>query len=158
MLLKKHLEQFFLGQTDVYEHIEIKFESLYGHWINCNDIWMLVDFNLETSSEFPIEWMRAANLYQKFFRLTVAYSLLYVVIEGYNTLRLKDKEIDELLNERKLVNSLKLLRNSIFHYQKNPLPLKLKKFIDDKESAEWARKLRKAFEFFFINVITKNNQ
>ncbi|GBR75862.1 hypothetical protein NO2_0494 [Candidatus Termititenax persephonae] len=45
------------------------------------------------------------------------YSALYVVIEGYWELGLRDKTIDSLLDKEK-VRLLKLFRNGTFHFQK----------------------------------------
>lgn len=116
------------------------------------DIWELVRVKYPTPSSLPLpkEVVDFSNFHQSFFRLTIAYSLLYVVIEGYKELNIIDDEIEQLLkNHEDYVNKLRLLRNAIFHYQKNPFPKKLAKFIELQDSADWILKLKLSFEKFF---------
>jgi hypothetical protein len=96
-----------------------------------------------------IEIIKFANTHMRFYRRTIAYALLYVVIEGYKELKLSDEEIDALLKKSDYVNNIKLLRHSLFHYQKEQLPDRLMKFIEMENSAEWALKVKNAFETFF---------
>ncbi|MFJ1270157.1 hypothetical protein ACD661_16495 [Legionella lytica] len=130
----------------------IKLESLYGHWVNFNDIWTLVSFSYSNEDKLlPEDLFTLTNLNQQFFRLAVSYGLLYVVIEGYQSIKIKDEDIDLALSNIDFVDKLRLLRNAIFHYQNKPLPEKLMKFILTDGSSEWISDLRKKFELFFIS-------
>ena len=81
--------------------------------------------------------------------ITVWYSLLFVVVEGYQELELHDPEVDELLSNRAYVDALRRFRNSTFHYQQNPLSRKRREFIEAEDSEIWIRDLNRAFDNFF---------
>lgn len=129
-------------------------QSLYSYWVNCNDIFILVphEYN-DAKAQMSKELKDFANKYQSFHRLTTAYGLLYVVIEGYQELKLVDDEIDKLLACSEHVEKLRRLRNFIFHFHKNPFSPKLLDFIDLENSIEWIRTLRRSFESFFIRSL-----
>ena len=81
--------------------------------------------------------------------ITVWYSLLFVVVEGYQELGLHDPAVDELLSRNENVDALRRFRNSTFHYQQNPLSSKHREFIEAKDSEIWIRDLNRAFDKFF---------
>lgn len=130
--------------------INEKVLSLYGHWVNCNDIFVLAPFEHPMPENMQKNIAKFANEMQSFFRLCTAYGLLYVVYEGYRDLSLSDEKIDLLTCEENYLDNLRLLRNAMFHYQKDSFNPKLMGFIQMEGSADWAKKLKYAFEQFFI--------
>jgi hypothetical protein len=77
------------------------------------------------------------------------YSALYVVIEGFKELRLRDAKIEALLQSQN-VDALKRLRNATFHFQKEFISRKIFPFLASKDSTEWIRSLTGAFSEFFL--------
>ncbi|MDJ0625261.1 MAG: hypothetical protein QNJ31_02705 [Candidatus Caenarcaniphilales bacterium] len=74
----------------------------------------------------------------------VFYSLLYVVIEGYQELKLQDAKVNQLLEKKHHVEALRRLRNSTFHYQNEPFPEKSIVFLENKNSEHWVHDLHEA--------------
>lgn len=54
-----------------------------------------------------------------------------------------------MLAKEGFVDALRLFRNAIFHYQKQPIPEKAMKFLDLKESELWICKLHSSIGAFF---------
>jgi hypothetical protein len=84
-----------------------------------------------------------------FAALSVWYSLLYLVVEGYQELAYHDEQADLLLAHTKYVTALRLFRNATFHYQELPLSPKLMTFLEAKDSETWIKKLNRALRSFF---------
>ena len=78
------------------------------------------------------------------------YSSLYVLIEGWHSLGLQDKEIDRLLASP-YVDLLRRYRNAVFHFQKR---FSDKRFIElmlvGREGVDWVRQLHGEFGRFFL--------
>jgi hypothetical protein len=75
---------------------------------------------------------------------------LYVVIEGWQELNLKDKEIDSLLKSPN-VNLLRRYRNGVFHFQRDYFDERFMGFLRDGVSRiEWVQVLHGEFERFFV--------
>jgi len=83
--------------------------------------------------------------------LMYSYSGIYLVIEGWKELKLKDPEIDRLIDSP-LVDRLRRFRNATFHYQKDPISLKhLEFFGTEEEKTElWLNELYAEFSRFFL--------
>ena len=88
-----------------------------------------------------------------FYVLSVWYSLLYVVVEGFQSLRLHDQSVDELLAEEKYIDALRRFRNGTFHYQEEIIPKKLLDFVAVPESGRWIERLNGALNSFFIREL-----
>jgi hypothetical protein len=74
---------------------------------------------------------------------------LYVVIEGWQELNLKDKEVDSLLKSPN-VNLLRRYRNGVFHFQRDYFDERFIGFLRDGVSRiEWVQALHGEFERFF---------
>ena len=128
--------------------------ALFHHWINCSDIFELVTYQHNFSKlGLDDEAVELCNIFSSFHRLAVSYGLLYVVIEGYQALKLKDDEIDRLLQQSEYIQKLRRLRNSLFHYQKNRLPRKFWDFIFISDSEKWIMELKKSFTKYFNKEI-----
>lgn len=82
-------------------------------------------FRNSLSEESLQEFMRdEASLVLFFYSepgiyLSYSYSGLYLTIEGWRDLRLRDAKLDALLASP-FVDRLRLFRNATFHYQKEP--------------------------------------
>jgi len=90
--------------------------------------------------------------------MVVWYSLLYVVVEGYLELKLSDPDIDELLKAESYLGSLRLFRNTSFHYQKDPIPEKAMKFLVTEDSETWIKSLNRALDKFFLEHLPIKEQ
>ena len=82
--------------------------------------------------------------------LLYSYSGIYLVIEGFRDLGLKDQRIDELL-ESPFVDRLRLFRNATFHYQKEPSSCKHLQFFgtEEERTEVWLNDIYREFERFF---------
>ncbi len=79
------------------------------------------------------------------------YGGLYVVIEGWQELKLKDPTIDNLLSSPN-VELLRRYRNGVFHYQKNYFDDRLYGFMTRGEDCvNWVRTLNLEFGRYFLN-------
>lgn len=86
-------------------------------------------------------------------RISVWYSLLYVVVEGYRDLKQEFEPLDELLAQEEYVKLLRLFRNGTFHYQEDPLTEKIIGFLDKRDSEHWIYELNKQFQAFFLKAL-----
>lgn len=92
-------------------------------------------------AKFEIE----TNLYLSYWLAS-----LYVVIEGWKELRLRDNRIDALLNPSN-VKLLRRYRNGVFHFQKDYFDERFMGFLRDGiNRIEWIRGLHKEFERYFF--------
>lgn len=81
--------------------------------------------------------------------LLVFYSLLFVVIEGYQQLSHRDATIDNLLKSDN-VDLLRRFRNGVFHFQEEFESEKILKFLEQPETEVWTRMVFKEFGRFFL--------
>jgi hypothetical protein len=81
-----------------------------------------------------------------------SYSGIYLVIEGWKNLNLKDDRVEKLL-ESPFVDRLRLFRNATFHYQKEPISWKHLQFFGTEEEETEVRlnELYREFEPFFAD-------
>jgi hypothetical protein len=82
--------------------------------------------------------------------LMYSYAGVYLVIEGWRDLGLKDDKIDELLASP-FVDRLRLFRNATFHYQKDLLSWKHLQFFgtEEERTEVWFNQLYVELERFF---------
>ncbi len=131
-----------------------KLEVLYFYWFNAIDLWAYTGQGLDMKNIAPAEIKSILTIHHNFIRLTIAYALLYVVIEAYEELGFDDKKIDALLKQTDYVSNLKSLRNSVFHFQNNfPLTSKFTNFSIMDGSEVWIKDVKEAFEEFFLKNI-----
>ena len=83
--------------------------------------------------------------------LTIFYSYIYLLIEGWRDLKLSDPTIDKLISSPN-TNRLRLFRNATFHYQKEPLSPKHLQFFGPKndDTEVWIHNLYKEFGNYFV--------
>lgn len=71
---------------------------------------------------------------------------LYVVVEGWGSLKLKDARIEKLLlMYEDYVLTIKRCRNAVYHYQKDVLDKRVEAAVGDKELQVWAGALLDEF-------------
>lgn len=88
---------------------------------------------------------------EEFMYMSIWYALLFVVIEGWNKLKLSDEKISELLLSPN-VDLLRRYRNGVFHFQKKYIDERFLGFISDgKDCVTWVRDLNNEFGRFFLN-------
>jgi hypothetical protein len=134
-----------------------KLAALYAHWCTADSI----NYHLRRSLESPAnhdaelaEPFKSLGIQQSaFMTLSVWYALLYVVIEGYRELEIKDPEIDDLLSQTEFVDALRRFRNATFHYQEDLLSDKLLKFISLAQSEKWVGRVNAALDRFLIDQL-----
>jgi hypothetical protein len=86
------------------------------------------------------------------------YSGMYVVIEGFRELKLKDAKIEALLQSPN-VKALRLIRNATFHFQKDGFfSKKIHPFLESKDSVPWVHSLTHAFSEFFLREAAKRRR
>ena len=132
--------------------------SLHKHWVTADAL----DFHLRRSLASP-EPQEAhgvpaalAEIGEKlsaFAVISVWYSLLFVIVEGYQELKIQDDEIDALLARDDLLNALRLFRNATFHFQREPISPKLLGLLTTPDSEVWLKDLNRAFRRFFENSL-----
>ena len=64
------------------------------------------------------------------------YAVLFVVIEGFEELRLPDERVSNLLTSPQK-DLLRRFRNGIFHYQRDYFDGRVLGLVSDQQSAEW---------------------
>jgi hypothetical protein len=80
-------------------------------------------------------------------------ALIYVVIERYEGLNVRDERVDVLLTDAERVTALRRFRHTLFHPQKE---LSGKKFIDfkfDEDNPIWCVAVNAAFRAFFAREV-----
>ncbi|WP_018694166.1 hypothetical protein [Algicola sagamiensis] len=132
-----------------------KLVALHKHWLIADSIMQFVMAPIDKDSILPEESRQSVEMHSAWLRLLVLYSLIYVVIEGYEELKMTNEKIDYLLSNREFVNKLKRLRNGTFHYQEKPIPDKVMDFLELKDSEIWINQLHKSFGLFFHENLIK---
>jgi hypothetical protein len=133
--------------------MDSKLASLHKHWLNADAVKQIVKTPIADKSGVP---NNLAEFHSSFARLSVLYGLTYVVIEGYRELKVTNKKVDELISQKDFVNSLRLFRNSTFHYQKAPISEKALTYLELPESEHWIRELHIAFKQYFEENLPVN--
>ncbi|OGI11371.1 MAG: hypothetical protein A2Y40_05850 [Candidatus Margulisbacteria bacterium GWF2_35_9] len=122
---------------------------LFKHWSVAKSIGETVDLNINAVQAFDTV-LEYNKLLANSDRLLIWYALLFVVVEGYQELKLNDQRIDELLEKDNCVLLLKRFRNSMFHFQKAGITEKMLEFLEKKDSKDWINALNEALDKFFI--------
>jgi hypothetical protein len=102
------------------------------------------------------EWAQLAVFISGASAMSVWYSLLFVVVEGYVELGCQDGEVDALLVNEEYVNLLRRFRNATFHYQGDLLSPKLDEFLAAKDSSQWIHNVNRALKAFFERELINN--
>lgn len=135
--------------------------ALYSHWCTADAVRVFIHTPLPPEAcdvDLPEELQKLGAFSSTLSRLSVWYSLLYVVVEGYQEIKLSDNEVDALLEDQEYVDYLRIFRNATFHYQKDPLTEKARKFLCAEDSEIWIRRLNKALDKFFLKTLPIKEQ
>ncbi len=131
-----------------------KINSLHRYYIWANkmrtDFYNLLSSKPASHSGDFKGWEIESNMY-----MSLWYGLLYVVIEGWQELKLSDRTIDELLNNKN-TELLKKFRNGTFHFQEKYNDDRFQKFYEEPSTVEWVRNLNREFGRWFLNTLTAN--
>lgn len=91
-----------------------------------------------------------------FLYMSLWYATFYVLITGWQELKLSDEKIDTLL-QSKNVDLLRRYRNGVFHFQKDYHDERFMKLMKEGEDvANWIRDLRDEFSRWFLEVHQQN--
>lgn len=139
----------------------IKLVALHKHWIIADAVRVVINAPIlkpeqEAIKRFGLEFAMFGEQTSMFARLSVWYSLLYVVVEGYRDLKQKFEPLDALLAQEEFLNLLRPFRNATFHYQEDPISEKLIGFLDKKDSEWWIKELNKQIQTFFLQALPIN--
>lgn len=89
------------------------------------------------------------DIYQ-FMYLGLWYGSLWVVVEGWRTLKLSDSAVDRLIASD-YVDLLKKYRNGMFHYQKQYYDKRFTEFMRYPDTPEWVHDVHSAFSRYFLD-------
>lgn len=104
---------------------------------------ILKNKNKISKAEYEIESLMYMSLW---------YGMLYVVIEGWQNLKLKDGNVDNLLKS-KYTKLLKRYRNGVFHFQKKYKDIRFEELDREKEAVSWVVELNKEFGRLFLEKL-----
>jgi hypothetical protein len=133
--------------------------SLHRYWVHANRLREHFNFALANP-----EWLELAKitgaeahplvanfafmLHDPGIFMSYWYGALYVVVEGWQELKLSDSEVDKLLSSSN-VNLLRRFRNSVFHYQKSYMSDKFLDFTGAEDTVPWVHDLTNAMGAYF---------
>jgi hypothetical protein len=90
--------------------------------------------------------------------MSLWYGCLYVVIEAWRDLGLRDREVDSLVASAN-TDLLRRYRNAVFHYQKEYWPEKSMAFLREGESsAVWVRAVHNALQRYLTDFLNAPGQ
>ena len=125
--------------------------SLHRYYIWANKIRTHFDELLSEQEPRRAGWDIEANLYMSYW-----YAGLFVVIEGWRKLQLRDSAIDPLLTSQN-VDLLKRYRNGVFHFQSDYHDERFLGFIrDGQDAVAWVRALNQEFGRYFLERLRSN--
>ena len=141
---------------DEQKPISVSLMALHGHWLTADAVNQRIHIDVGQRGkgpQLPDHLEALGQHYSKGLMLTVFYGLIYVIVEGYRELQLKDETIDALLTNSDFVDHLRRFRNAVFHFQKVPLDERLVKFLDMPGSGIWIGDLFKAFDTLLMREL-----
>jgi hypothetical protein len=132
-----------------------KLLSLHRYWLWAEYLrkLFLESAAVDNASPMSVEWF--AN--KSGMLMSHWYSALFVVVEGYSELGLKDDIVDELLKVSENIELLKRYRNGTAHYQKNYFDKRFLEFMSVKGSAKWIHKLSEEMGSFLLKKMSVIN-
>lgn len=129
--------------------LEKKLITLHKYFIWCDR--MRVHFDLILNQNIDDEIVdKKIHEIDSMLYMSLWYGLLYVVIEGWEELKLDNQEINELLKSDN-TNLLKRYRNGVFHFQADYNNERFVNFFKEPKTVAWAHKLNEEFSQFFLN-------
>lgn len=143
-----------LGEDDIANN---PVNILHRYFIWANRMRIYFDEVLKKHTEGKIDEHRFGI--ESMMYMSLWYGLLYVVVEGWESLKLNDAVIDELLKSSN-TDLLKRYRNATFHYPKKRQyhDDRFEKFFKEQTTVEWVRKLNSEFSRYFLDVLKTNKE
>ncbi len=137
--------------------------TLHRYWLTADSILERMRLDIPHKpgpgiEKFPADLLEIGQWHSRLLTLSVFYGLLFVVVEGYQELKLIDDTLDALLAEGEYVALLKRFRNGVFHFQKDPFDDRLLEFLVEEGSETWTKKLHAAFNRFFVRQLPIQEQ
>ncbi len=104
------------------------------------------------SKPVAVELPKTENGIDTFLYMSLWYGTFYVLIEGWQELKLTDPKIDSLLKSPN-VELLRRYRNGVFHFQKEYYDKRFMELMSEgQDIANWIRNLRDEFSRWFIDI------
>lgn len=127
---------------------------LHRYFIWANRMRIYFDEVLKKHTEGKIDEHRFGI--ESMMYMSLWYGLLYVVIEGWKSLKLSDAAIDKLLKSPN-ADLLKRYRNAVFHYPKKQKyhDERFENFFQEKTTVQWVRQLNSEFSRYFLGALKK---
>lgn len=139
---------------------QVKLVALHKHWCIADAVRVAAeapvlkpDAEAEAIKKFGLEFALLGQHASLMARVSVWYSLIYVVVEGYRDLKVTFEPLDQILAKEDFTDLLRLFRNATFHYQEDPLSAKLIGFLEKPDSEKWIRNLNKQMQAFFMHAL-----
>lgn len=85
--------------------------------------------------------------------LLLWYGYVWVVIEGWQGLKLSHPMVDKLLKDRNHMALLRGLRNDVFHYQKKYAPDRTMKALQKQSMSKWVRSVHQQIGIALLEKI-----
>ncbi|MGQ0763741.1 MAG: hypothetical protein ACT4OT_17235 [Acidobacteriota bacterium] len=129
-----------------------KLIALHKHWLAADAVKQFLFSAVpigDKMSGVPKELIEVAQVWSGMLRLEVFYGLMYVVVEGFQSLGYHDQAVDELLAKEEYLDAFRRFRNAVFHYQGELVSPKLVEFLDTEGSETWTNNLYAALKSFF---------
>ena len=123
----------------------------YWNWSNM----MRIKFFEQISNEEEMRNIQNFHLTEMGVYMMYWYSSLYAVIEGYRDFKMKNVDIDNLLNDSEKLDLLRKFRNGAFHVQKEYFSEKYINLIVAKNSAEWVSCISQNMGKYLIEEINR---
>jgi len=123
--------------------------ALHRYFIWANK--MRTDFDVLLGKRKTTKVQESITLIEDNMYMSYWYAGLYVVIEGWQELKLEDTVINTLLQTKNYVDLLKRYRNGVFHYQKDYFNSRFADvWFQDKDFITWVRELNRQFGRYFL--------
>jgi len=130
--------------------------ALHFHWCVADAAKQCIESSIEQPNGWAMPDSPSITKVQSIiFKTSLWYALLYVVVEGYENLKIKNPAGDSILTQGSHRSSLRIFRNSIFHYQKALFGPKQHQFLNEPESFQWATELHAALRVVVNQLIEK---
>ena len=124
---------------------------LHDHWLTAEAVFDYVEADfVEPTPTFKEVFEDRSRMYRV---SEVWIALIYVVIEGYEGLNVRDERIDALLTDAERVTALRRFRNALFHPQTELYGKKFTDFMFDEDNHIWCVAVNAAFRAFFAREV-----
>jgi hypothetical protein len=124
---------------------------LRNHWLTAEAVFDYVEADLVgPTPTFRKVFEDRSRMYRT---MEVWVALIYVLIEGYADLNVRDERIDALLIHTERVSALRRFRNALFHPQRELYGKKFTDFMFTEGNDIWCVAVNAAFRAFFAREV-----